>query len=303
MSHMKIGSKERLMGIKRNKANIIAWTLMIPALYCIIFVVWLPILKAAYMSFFQTNGYEAVSFIGLKNYIHVLTDTQFLETFINTAEYVIWSFVIGFFVPLLLAVFLNEVFHFKGTLKTLLYIPALAPGVATALIWKTVFMPGESGILNMVVDKLGIPLQMWLNDPDLVIPLIVVTMTWAGTPATTLIYFAALKSIKSDLYEAAMLDGAGIFTKFRVVALPHLAPTMLLMAMKQIIGVFQIMQEPLIMTGGGPNNASTTLNLTIYRMAFQYNQTGRALALGVIMFVFLTIFSVFYFRIDKKLSE
>lgn len=144
--------------------------------------------------------------------------------------------------------------------------------------------------------------QVWLQDKNLVIPLIIISMTWRGFGSTVVFYLAALQGINQELYEAARIDGAGIIKRAKTITLPHLAPIALLMFVKQIIGIFQIQSEPMLMTGGGPNGASLSLNLQSYYYMFNYFQTERALALGTITFAILMIANIFYFRIEKKLE-
>lgn len=275
---------------------------MLPVLLCLIIVKWSPIISGIWRSFFETRGYETTSFVGLQNYKDVLTDTLFLTTLKNSVMYVVWSLLIGFIPPLLVAVLLNEVRFFKRGFRVITYIPVLAPMVVTALIFSYMYMPGENGFLNMILAAVGIPPLDWLQNAKMTIPLIVVAMTFAGTPGSTVIYLAALQNVSNDQYEAAIIDGASIWKRFRSVTIPAISSTMLLLTARQIIGVFQVMQEPLIMTGGGPNNASTTINLTSYNYAFTYMKVSRSLALGTCAFLFLMIFTVVYFRFEKRLK-
>ena len=128
-------------------------------------------------------------------------------------------------------------------------------------------------------------------------------MTWHATGATTIYYFAALQGVNRELYEAAVIDGAGFFRRLRTVAFPHISKISLLFLVRQIIGVFSIMEQPLQMTDGGPNNASMSLGLQSYKYAFVQNKPQLAMALSVIMFLILCIATIFYFKMDKKLSE
>ena len=154
----------------------------------------------------------------------------------------------------------------------------------------------------MIIAKFGIPAQQWLGDPNLALPLIIVSMTWNGYGPTMLLYLAALQGVNRDLYEAALIDGAGIWRRLFKITLPKIAPTMLLLGVRQMIGVFQIMDQPLVMTDGGPNNATMSINLASYKMAFTYMQVDRSLALGVVAFGILLILTIAYFRLDKKLG-
>lgn len=285
------------------KENSYGWLLLLPALFCLVVVKWSPIVSGVIRSFYETRGYETTGFVGLRNYRDVLSDTLFLTTLKNSVMYVVWSLVIGFIPPLLIAILLNEVRFFKRGFRLITYIPYLAPMVVTTLIFTYMYMPGESGFLNAVLSTVGIPPQEWLQNPNMTIPLIVVAMTFTGAPGTAVIYLAALQNISTDLYEAAVIDGASIWKRLRSITLPSIAGTLLLMTARQIIGVFQVMQEPLLMTGGGPDNASVTINLTAYNYAFTYMKVSKSLALGTCAFIFLAVLTVVYFRVEKKIKE
>lgn len=125
-------------------------------------------------------------------------------------------------------------------------------------------------------------------------------MTWRGFGSTMLIYLASLQGINKDLYEAASIDGAGFVQKIRYIQYPALKSLMGLILVKQIIGVFQIMQEPLAMTGGGPNNASMSLMLSSYNYGFKYFQVGRSMAVGTITFLILTVLTIIYQVMSRK---
>lgn len=285
------------------KKETLMWLLLVPTVFSIVICQWNPVIKGFYMSFFHTSGYDIAGFAGLENYKNVLTDTMFLSTLKNMVEYVVWSLVIGFLPPLVIAIMLNELVHGKQLFKVLLYVPVIAPSLAVSIIWMNMYSPASGGLLNSFLIKLGFPIQNWLLNPTMTIPLIIISCTWNNFASTMILYLAALQTMSQDLYEAAVLDGAGIWRRITKITLPHLAPTMLLLFVRQVIGIFQIMEQPLVMTDGGPNNASLTLNLTAYKMSFQYMQVDRALALGVVSFLFLIVATLFYFKIEKKLGE
>lgn len=289
--------------VKVFKKNIASWVLLLPAVIMLYIVVWRPIAAGFTMSFFELKGYTPTKFIGFGNYINVFSDTLFIKTLFNTVAYVFWSLVMGYFLPVAIAIMINEVVHLKSFFKFTTYLPVMVPGIAASLIWYFLFLPGDSGVLNGILARFGAQPFGWLQEKQFTIPLIVFTTTWKSFGSTTIIYLAALQSIDQQLYEAASLDGAKTFSKIWHVTLPGIRTTMLLMLIQQIIGVFQIMTEPLAMTAGGPDNASLTLSLQGYYYAFTYFQAGNALALGAITFAILLVFTLFYFKLDKKFSD
>lgn len=285
----------------RNQAFM--WLLLLPTLSALILCHWNPIIRGMITSLFSTKGFKLVEFVGLQNFKNVLNDTMFMQTLLNTVEYVVWSIVIGALPPLVLAIAINESVHFKEGFKILTYLPTIAPALAASLIWVNIFSPAPGGMANIALKALGLPTSQWLLNEKLTIPLIVVSMTWKGYGATMLLYLSALQTLNQDLYEAAVIDGAGIWKRLFKITLPHLAPTILLMLINQIIGVFQIFDQPLVMTDGGPNNASLTLGLTSYKMAFSYMQVDRSMALGTVSFFILLFATLFYFKMQKKLEN
>lgn len=285
------------------KKNISGWLLMMPMLIVFCYIIWRPIILAIVYSFFDLQGFNPTSFVGLKNYKDVLSDTLIMQAMWNTAKFVLWSLIISFPIPLIVAFMMNEVMHGKEAFKFSIFFPSVLPGMAISLIWAAMYDPGSSGLLNTILYKLGIDGFEWLQSKKWVIPLMQISMAWGGIGSTALIYISAMQGIDNEIYEAARLDGAGFFTRIRVVLLPHISGILLLMLVRHIIGTCQIMEEPLLMTGGGPNNASMTMGLQMYRYAFIYFQTDKALAYGGIMFAILMILTMGYHKLDKKIND
>ncbi len=291
--------------LRRLRNDFDAWILLLPLVIILYIMVWRPTVLGAVWSFFKMNAYTPVKFTGLDNYVRVLTHTQFLPTLINTGWYVFWSLVIGFIPPVIIAVMLNELVHFKKTFRILSYIPAVIPGIAGMLMWYYIYYPGNMGLLNMVLTKLNLPQFEWLQNPKFTIIGIVIYKTWKGFPGAVLLYYAAVQSVSVELYEAALIDGAGPIKRAWHVTRPALEGMLLLNLVRQIISVFQTLDEPLAMTGGGPNNASNTLSFQLYQYGFNSGgrATGQAMALGVIIFLILIVFTLFYFILNKKVED
>ena len=282
-----------------------AWILMLPMLVILYLFVWRPTVMGGIWSFFKMKAYTVQDFCGLDNYIKVLSHTQFLPMLWNTVQYVFWSLVIGFLPPLFIAIMINEIVHFKSGFRVLIYIPAVIPGIAAMLMWYFMYYPDQTGLLNMVLSKFGIEPYQWLNDPDFSILGIVIYMTWKGFAGTMLLYYASLQGVSVELYEAAMIDGAGPFRRLWHVTRPAIEGLLLLNLVRQIISVFQVMEQPLAMTGGGPNGASTSLSYQLYQYGFNSGGkgTGQAMALGVVIFLILIVFTVFYFWLNRKVED
>ena len=282
-----------------------AWVLMLPMVIILYLFVWRPTVLGAYWSLFKMNAYNVGAFCGLDNFKKVVTHTQFLPMLWNTVQYVFWSLIIGFLPPYAFALMLNEIQHGKGIFRVLMYIPVVIPGIAAMLMWYFMYYPDNTGLLNMVLCKLGMEPYRWLNDSRFVIPGIIIYMTWKNYGGGVILYFASLQSVSTEVYEAALIDGAGPWGRFWNVTRPATEGILLLQLIRQIISVFQIMQEPLAMTGGGPNGASTSLSYQLYQYGFNSagKGTGQAMALGVIIFLILIVFTLFYFWLNKKVED
>lgn len=283
--------------------NIAGWLLLLPAVICFILLVWRPIVISVYDSFFRLQGVVRTEFVGLQNYIDVVTDTNFMQALGNTIKYVFWSLIIGLPLPFIVAVMLNEMVKTKNFFNVTYYIPCVIPAMATYMVWKMIYSDSAGGLLNMIRYTLGFAPMGWLSNSDLAIPLIIVTMTWSGFGGAVILYLSALQGVDVSLYEAARLDGANIFQRIRVVMMPNMWGILLLQTVRQIISVFQVSEQPLTMTGGGPNGATTTLGLTNYFLAFKYGQFDKSMALGVIIFILLMWLTLLYFGLDKKIND
>ena len=302
----------KLFGSRKNsktrigiKNDIDAWILMLPMVIILYLFVWRSTIFGFVWSLFKLNGFRIIKFCGLDNYIKVLKHTQFLPILWNTFQYVLWSFVVGFFPPLFVAIMLNEVIHFKQGFRVLIYLPSVIPGIAGMLIWYFMYYPDQSGLLNMILMKMGLEPFEWLNNQHFVKLGIIIYQTWASFAGTMLLYYAALQGVSIEVYEAALMDGAGPFRRLWNVTRPSIDGLLLINIVRQIISVFQIMEAPMAMTGGGPNGASTSISYQLYQYGFNSGGkgTGQAMALGVIIFLILILATVFYFWFNKRIED
>ncbi len=282
-----------------------AWVLMLPMVIVLYLFVWRPTVLGAVWSFFRMKAYTVGEFCGFDNYRIVITNTNFLPLLWNTVKYVLWSLVIGFLPPFFIALLMNEVIHGKNAFRVLIYIPVIIPGIAAMLIWYFMYYPDQTGLLNMLLGKFGIEPYQWLNDPDFTIIGIIIYTTWKNFGGAMLLYFASLQGVSTEVYEAALIDGAGLWKRFWHVTRPAMEGILLLNLVQQIISVFQIMEQPLAMTSGGPDGASASLAYQLYSYGFNSGGkgTGQAMALGVIIFLILIVFTIGYFWLNKKVED
>ena len=281
-----------------------SWLIMLPGIALFAFFLWLPLLESIRMSLYKTRNIELVEFVGFENYLKVIGREDFTQALVNTLSYTLWSLLLGFLIPIFMALVIGETVKGKGFFRTTAYIPNILPGLAAVLLWKAFFSGEKTGVINILLGKLGVEPMAFLSQANLVIPLIVITATWKGAGATALIYMAGLSGINPELYEAATIDGAGIWRRIRHITLPaifNLGSTMLIL---QIIAIFQIMYEPLVLTAGGPDNASLSLMLLMWRYAFGGAMDyGKASAVAVMIAVILLVFTALYSFVNKRKTD
>ncbi len=285
------------------KQDIAGWLIMLPTLILFAFFVWEPLLESVRLSLYSANGVKLQKFVGLDNYIAAIRHPVFFPALINTFKYILWSLIIGFFMPVLMALFISETVHFKGLFRIGIYIPNVVPGIATVFIWRYFFYAGPNGVLNILLSKIGLEPMVWLSNAKLTIPIIVGALTWRGAGATALIYIAAISNINPELYEAATIDGAGILQRIRHITMPSLFSLGKTLLILQIIAVFQIYYEPLVLTHGGPNNASYSIIQLVYDFAFTDYNFPKASAISVMVCIILIILSGLYMKLTKIREE
>jgi multiple sugar transport system permease protein len=201
---------------------------------------------------------------------------------------------------MILAILITETVHWRGFFKIGVYFPNIIPGLATVLMWRYIFGEGKTGVLNIILSWFGIGQQVWLNNTMLTIPLIVIILTWRGAGATTLIYIANITNIDPALYEAATIDGASVLRRIRHITLPSLFSLGKTLLIIQIIAVFQILYEPLVLKQGGPNNASISIMMLVWNYANRLMNYPMAATTSVVICVILVILSGLYFKITKS---
>lgn len=273
----------------------------LPLVLTFLYFSWGPIVRGLVLSFQKTNLVTPAEWVGMSNFSYVLTDPQLPQATINTLYFALLALIFGFPVPLFLAVFISELRKTGWLYNVLSYLPAVVPPVVAILLWKYFYDPG-SGVFNAILDWFGLGPYAWLNSPNLAMPAIVLEATWAGAGATSIIYLAALTGVRNELYEAAELDGAGIWRRVWHVTIPQIRGIILIMMLLQLIGTFQVFTEPFLFTGGGPDNATTTILLLIYRYAFINGDFGAATALSVLLALVLCVLSVVYHFLTRRWS-
>ncbi|MFR9722144.1 carbohydrate ABC transporter permease [Streptomyces sp. MS19] len=282
----------------RVRQNLVAYLFLAAGLLCFALFSWYPIVRGVLLSFQQVTFTGADKWVGLDNFQRLFDDPLFATAWRNTAYFTVLALIFGFAAPFLTAVVLNELRHGRAYLRMAVYLPVMLPPIVTMLLWRWIYDPGP-GLLNNALEIVRIPPQQWLESENMAMVSLVLVSTWANMGTTTLIYLAALSNIPGELYEAAQLDGASIRRRLWHVTIPQMRFILMITLLLQVLGTMQVFIEPYILTGGGPDDATVTVLLLLYRYAFIYNDFGMASAMSTILFLVLGVFAALYLRLTR----
>ncbi|MEU7756357.1 sugar ABC transporter permease [Micromonospora sp. NPDC049171] len=286
---------------RKLRDNLTGHAFLIGAVLCFVVFSWYPMVRGLVMSFQRTRRGET-TWVGWDNYSRLIADPSFWPAWQNTLYFTALALVLGYAVPFFVAVLLNEFRHAKGYLRILVYLPVMLPPASALYLFKFyAYDPSEAGLFNAILKALHLPTSQWMQSPEMTMPAMVIASTWMNMGGAVLIYLASLQSIPGELYEAAELDGAGIWKRIRHVTIPQTRLILALLAMIQIVATMQLFIEPLILANGaGAEDSATTVAYLIYQHGFFQNDLNGAAALGVIMLVVLAGFSAVYLRLSAK---
>jgi multiple sugar transport system permease protein len=258
-----------------------------------------PLLYSLFLSFTDYRGSGSPTLIGPDNYVYMLTkDPRFIDSMRSTFLYVAAFLPLSLIVGLGIALLMNQRVRGITIFRTLYYLPAVTSGVAVAILWQFVFHK-QWGILNAVLDLVGIPNIGWLVDPTWVMSAFVIMSLW-GVGSSMIIYLAGLQAIPSELYEAAAIDGAGHTRQFVHITLPMLSPTIFFNLVTGLIAAFQIFESAYVKTGGGPKYATYFFGINIYFTAFQSLRFGYASTLAWMLFAIIVALTLFVFSTSRR---
>ena len=267
---------------------------------------WYPIVRLVVLSFQHTNLIDPPTWAGLDNFREVINDPLFMTAVKNTAYFAGLALLFGYPIPLIMGVLISETRRFRGLYSALAYLPVVIPPVVGVMLWKYVFYePSSVGLFNTILGWFHLGPYGWLQSPGTAMPALVLEATWANAGTTVIIYLAALLVVDPDLYDAASVDGAGLWRKIWHVTLPQLRGVLLVTLMLQIIATAQVFLEPFLFTSGGPANSTLTVLLLVYQYAFGNSVGvgfGQAAALSLMLAAFLAVFALVFMRLTRSWS-
>lgn len=293
------------MGIKsvsRWKTGAFAWLLLLPSLLFLFLFTFYPIAKTIRLSFYLADlASPEPIFVGLGNYSALFADEVFLKVMSNNLLFALGTVPTSMALALLMAIFANKAMRGTSLMRTAFFYPTMIPMIAVANIWLFIYTP-KYGLLSRAMTGLGMGEINWLGSPDYVMWAMIAMMIWKEAGYFMIFYLAGLQNISPDLYESAQVDGVSRWTVFRKITFPLLMPTTLFVSIVALTNSFKLVDHLLIMTKGGPNNASNLLLYYIYETAFGFWDQGMASTLTVVMIAVLLLFAALnFFGLDKKI--
>lgn len=277
------------------KKNYFIAATLAPALIILIAYVFYPTLYSFYLSFFNTKLLSTTQFVGLKHYISVLNDPLFLKSFSNTVIYSVGAIAGTVVLGLAIALILDSPLRGKDFFRTVFFIPYIIPFAAHTLLWYWLYDP-RYGLVNYLLGFIGISPIPWLTSTTWVLPAFILMDIWKRFGFAMVLFLAGLQTIPDELYDAAIVDGAGEWQKLRYITLPLLSPVTLFIIVISFLHTFQLFIEPFVMTKGGPANASISVVYQIYQVGFRTLNIGRSSAIAVILFIVIFIVTIFLVR-------
>lgn len=260
-----------------------------------------PILASLILSFTDWDLLSQIQFIGLKNYSDILQDEVFYEALTHTLIFIIGYLPLVIIFSLSIALILNM--KLKGVLffRALHFLPVITSWVAISMIWMWLFN-SEYGLINFFLSLIGINGPAWLNDPQWALVAVIITSVWKDIGFVMVIFLAGLQNIPEHYYEAARIDGANARVRFMYITWPLLTPTTFFVLIISLINSFQVFDQVLVMTDGGPAGSTSVLVEQIYKNAFRYYKMGYAAAYSMILFIIIFGVTFIQNRLERKLS-
>jgi sn-glycerol 3-phosphate transport system permease protein len=281
------------------RETVLGYALVLPSLVVFVLFYIYPVVYSFYLSFYQWDMMMPMRFVGSRNYAQLLGDAEFREVLGNTLQYAVGVVLVAMGVGLVLALMLNRRTRLSSTLQACIFTSYIVSWVAVSLLWIWMLDP-QYGLVNYLGRSLGVPPQDWLGNHRLALWSLVGVTVWKIVGYPMVIYLAGLQNISQDYFEAASLDGAGAWQRFRYITWPLLTPTTVFLFITLSIAAFQAFDIVNIMTQGGPVHSTSIYVYYIYEQAFHYFRLGRASAAVIICFLLILLLTFVEHRIFRR---
>jgi sn-glycerol 3-phosphate transport system permease protein len=279
------------------RETIHAWLLLLPALVLLMAFTHWPAVATFIDSLYATpHGSHPPPFVGTDNYDGLLSDPVFWQALSNNVVYAAATIPVSVILALLMALAVNQALPGRALLRMAYFLPTMLPMIAVANIWLFFYTP-DYGLFDRVVGMFGGGRHNWLGDADTALPAMMLVAVWKEAGFFMIFYLAALQTMPTDLKEAAALEGSSWWNYFRRVTLPLLMPTTLFVLVNAVINAFRVIDHVVVMTRGGPDNATTLLLFYVYETGFRFWDTGSAAAATVVLLAILGVLAALQFGV------
>lgn len=296
-----------LAGRRRRNARLsprlrtLGWVLffLLPSGIPLLLFTFAPMVSSAWVSLHEWNLISPMTWVGLDNYVHLLTDPGTRQVFTNTIFYIVGYFPLVYAGGLALAIVLNRRLAGRSAFRAAYFLPVVTSWVVVALVWQWLLNP-STGLVNQILGFFGLYEPGWWTDPTWAMPSVILASAWKDLGFVMVILLAGLQTIPQQLYEAARLDGASGWKVFRHVTLPLLSPATFFVVVITLINGFQVFDQVYVMTGGGPAGASQVVVGEIYDLTFRYGRAGEASALSWLLFLVILAVTALQIRGQRR---
>lgn len=269
-----------------------------PQVLGLIIFTLLPVLGGLAISFTEWEIGRSPVWVGLDNFRRLVNDEIFWQVLRNTVYYTIGAITLLVTLSLAVAFGLNSGVRFVGAYRAIYFLPAVTSTVAISLVWAWMFNP-DFGLINLALSWVGITGPGWTTSLTWAMPSVIIVGVWAGVGYNAVIFLAGLQGIPRELYEAATVDGAGTWARYKDITIPLLSPTIFFVLVISTIGALQVFNIVYLLTNGGPANATNVLVLRMFDVGFRFGKLGEASAIAVVLFLMIAAITAFQFRFSK----
>ena len=288
------------------RRDIVGYIFVLPALLCFVIFVLIPLILSLILSFYKTDMFFMdMEAVGFATFGRVFRDTLFWRSIGNILLYTLMAVPMNVILSLVLAALVNSKIRGSKVFRLLFYLPSITSTVAASIVWLWLMNPAY-GLLNEILNAFGLPDATWLSHSKTALVSVTLITVWQGVGGNMIIFVAALQNVPQQLYEAAKLDGAGVFTMFFRITIPMLMPTMYFILTMTLIGAFQLYDQVYVLTSGGPANATLTPVYLIWQNSFGENagaQAGYAAAQSFILFLIIMAVTIVIRRFDRDSAK
>lgn len=279
-----------------------AWIMLLPNILGFFMFMLVPVVATFVLSFTKYDMLTKPKFIGLGNYTEMIHDPIVWQVTGNTILYTALTVPVGMCLSLLLAVALDQEIKLKRFYRAAFFLPSITSMVVISIVWQWIYNP-EFGLLNFGLSLLGLPKGKWLTSASTSLASIAAVGIWKRLGYDMILFLSGLQGISATYYEAAELDGASKLQRFRYITIPMLKPTTFLVFIMAIINSFQVFDQVMLMTSGGPGRSSSVLVHYLYQNAFQYFKLGYACAIAYLLFAIVMIITAINLKMEKNMRE